>query len=147
MNPVLKTFVINTLKKFDVSISRYGAFQQLMTDHSALQQMIAKNNRGADDMELLLTLPDQHSLQLLKYLPKSKSQLRQDLFVLSELEFKRNGYFVEFGATNGIELSNTYILEEEFEWNGILAEPAKCWHEDLKINRKCHIDTDCVWRD
>ena len=28
-----------------------------------------------------------------------------------ELGFKKNGYFVEFGATNGVENSNSYLLE------------------------------------
>lgn len=76
---------------------------------------------------------------------KSKSQLRQDLFVLSELGFKRNGFFVEFGATNGVDLSNSYLLEKEYGWSGILAEPAKLWHEDLFRNRTAIIDTRCVW--
>jgi FkbM family methyltransferase len=75
----------------------------------------------------------------------SQSQYKQDIFVLTQLGFKRNGYFVEFGATNGLELSNTYLLEKEFNWTGILAEPAKCWHEELLKNRQCHIETDCVW--
>ena len=52
----------------------------------------------------------------------------QHLFDLSELEFKRNGFFVEFGAANGIDLSNTYLLETEFSWTGILAEPATYGH-------------------
>lgn len=78
---------------------------------------------------------------------KSKSQLRQDLFVLSELNFKENGYFVEFGATNGIDLSNSYLLEKEYGWSGILAEPAKLWHQDLFANRTAIIDTRCVWTD
>ena len=52
---------------------------------------------------------------------KSRSQLRQDLFVIFELKGKKRGYFVEFGATNGIDLSNTYLLETEFSWTGILA--------------------------
>ena len=76
---------------------------------------------------------------------KSRSQIGQDFFALSALEFKSGGYFVEFGATNGLDLSNTYMLETEFNWTGILAEPAICWHEDLKKNRNCHIDTRCVW--
>jgi FkbM family methyltransferase len=75
----------------------------------------------------------------------SKSQLRQDLFVLSQLGFKRNGFFVEFGATNGIDLSNTYLLEKRFGWAGILAEPAKCWQSDLARNRKSVIESACVW--
>jgi FkbM family methyltransferase len=75
----------------------------------------------------------------------SKAQLKQDIFVLSELDCKTGGYFVEFGATNGVDLSNTYLLETKFGWTGILAEPAKIWAEDLVKNRKCHIDYDCVW--
>jgi hypothetical protein len=76
---------------------------------------------------------------------KAKSQLNQDMFVLSELGFKRDGYFVEFGATNGLDLSNTHLLEKEMGWTGILAEPAWIWAGDLLINRKCHITFDCVW--
>ncbi len=59
----------------------------------------------------MITLPNEKVSQLLKYLRKSKSQLRQDLLVLSELNFKNNGYFFEFGATNRINLSNTHLLE------------------------------------
>jgi FkbM family methyltransferase len=82
---------------------------------------------------------------LLKFSGKSKSQFLQDVFVLSELGFKRNGYFVEFGATNGVDLSNTHLLENVFGWNGILAEPSKNWHESLMQNRQCHIEKSCVW--
>lgn len=75
----------------------------------------------------------------------SQSQYKQDIFVLTQLGFKRNGYFVEFGATNGLELSNSYLLEKQFGWSGILAEPAVCWHEELVKNRQCHIEKNCVW--
>ena len=53
-----------------------------------------------------------------------KSQIGQDLFALYALDWKRSGYFVEFGATNGVDLSNTFLLEKDFAWTGILAEPA-----------------------
>lgn len=76
-----------------------------------------------------------------------KSQIGQDLFALYSLSWKRGGYFVEFGATNGVDLSNTYLLEKDFGWNGILAEPAKVWHADLVINRSAAIDFDCVWQE
>lgn len=79
-------------------------------------------------------------------LSKSKSQLRQDIFVLHELGFKQDGFFVEFGATNGIDLSNTYLLETEYNWNGILAEPAKIWHDALTRNRRAKVDKRCVWK-
>ncbi len=82
---------------------------------------------------------------LTSIIPLRKSQLGQEIFALIENDFKRDGYFVEFGATNGLELSNTHLLEKEFGWTGILAEPAKIWHEDLYKNRGCNIDTHCVW--
>lgn len=77
---------------------------------------------------------------------ESKSQLKQDLFVLLETGFKQNGFFVEFGATNGIDLSNTWLLEMDYGWTGILAEPATIWHEELHENRSVKIETDCVWK-
>ena len=62
------------------------------------------------------------------------------------MDFKENGFFVEFGAVDGLYMSNTYILEKRFNWNGILAEPGRNWHESLKENRDVIIDTGCVWK-
>jgi len=77
----------------------------------------------------------------------SRSQLLQDLFVLYELRARPGGFFVEFGATDGVELSNTHQLEKRFQWSGILAEPARCWHQSLSRNRNCLIDARCVWEE
>ena len=104
-----------------------------------------ERNKAPHDLRFLTALPSQAHSELLKYLPKSQSQLRQDLFVLYLEDFKRKGFFVEFGATNGIDLSNTYLLETEFGWDGILAEPAVCWQPDLKLNRTAAIEKRCVW--
>jgi len=76
---------------------------------------------------------------------RSQAQLFQDLLVLFLLKGKRNGFFVEIGATNGLDLSNTAILERDFQWKGILVEPAKCWHAALRTNRSVAIDHRCVW--
>lgn len=80
-----------------------------------------------------------------KKIMNSKAQVMQDLFVLFQLGEKKNGFFIEFGATNGIYLSNTFLLEKEYQWSGILAEPGKIWNVDLFKNRSCIIDTRCVW--
>ncbi|MEH2534325.1 FkbM family methyltransferase [Bradyrhizobium sp. AZCC 1588] len=81
----------------------------------------------------------------LENLSISKSQIFQDLFVLQTLEEKRNGYFVEFGAADGDFLSNTVLLERNYGWRGIVAEPGRNSHERLKNNRRCIIDLRCVW--
>lgn len=83
--------------------------------------------------------------EICKFSGKSKSQLKQDVFVLSQLGFKRGGYFVEFGATNGVDLSNTYLLEKEFGWDGVVAEPLVSKYSELLGNRSCHVENLCVW--
>lgn len=73
---------------------------------------------------------------------KRYSQNNQDMLVLFLLG-ESPGYFVEFGATDGISCSNTLLLEE-LGWSGIIAEPSDIFHERLFRNRKCHIDASCV---
>ena len=76
-----------------------------------------------------------------------KSQLFQDAFaafIVSDL-FDRT--FLEFGATDGINLSNSYMLENSLGWTGVLAEPSPQWHEQLNNNRpNTRIITDCIWK-
>jgi FkbM family methyltransferase len=110
-------------------------------------EQLRANARAAADLFFLTKQPDDLVVPLLRLLPHTRAQLRQDIFVLAELHLKRGGYFVEFGATNGIDLSNTYLLETQFGWNGVLAEPAQCWQMALARNRACKIDTRCVWRE
>ena len=68
----------------------------------------------------------------------SYSQLGQDLEVL---RCYKKGFFIEIGASNGIELSNTYLLEKEYNWTGICCEPIPSKFEQLVKNRpnsKCY---------
>lgn len=78
----------------------------------------------------------------------SKSQLQQDIFAYLQSGKKTGGFFVEFGATDGESLSNSHMLEKHFGWKGILAEPAKVWHDKLKSNRpNSTIEHLCVWKE
>lgn len=74
----------------------------------------------------------------------SPSQLGQDLWVLEKTDYKREGYFVEFGATDGVLLSNTYLLEKEFGWDGLCAEPNPKYFAELKNNRNCKLSNACI---
>ncbi|HNP52607.1 MAG TPA: FkbM family methyltransferase [Nitrosomonas nitrosa] len=75
---------------------------------------------------------------------KSVSQLGQDIWVLEKTGYKRNGYFVEFGATDGVLLSNTWLLEKEFGWHGICAEPNPKFYAKLKENRQCTVSDQYI---
>ena len=126
MKKKIKNLIRKYLKKTRIRIVNHDNFLELL-----------KKERLADDLSLLKEIDRERVGQMLDFLPKSKSENRQDLFVLSQTKFKRNGLFVEFGATNGMDISNTYLLEKEFSWHGILAEPAKCWHRQIAFKQKC----------
>jgi FkbM family methyltransferase len=51
---------------------------------------------------------------------------------------KTNGYFIDIGAHNGIDINNTYYFEQE-GWDGICFEPLPEIFEQLKQNRKCKL--------
>ena len=72
------------------------------------------------------------------------SQLGQELWVLEKTGQRRGGYFVEFGATDGITLSNTWLLETEFGWQGLCAEPNPVLFGQLRANRKCQVVDACI---
>jgi FkbM family methyltransferase len=52
----------------------------------------------------------------------SYSQVNQDIWVVKTLNGKRNGYFLDVGAFDGIKFSNSYLLEKFFRWDGLLVE-------------------------
>jgi len=76
------------------------------------------------------------------------SQFGQDKWVLKDIfNFKREGYFVELGAGDGINKSNTYTLEKGFNWKGLCIEANRDLFEKLKSNRKCICINECVSND
>ncbi|MEL7444435.1 MAG: FkbM family methyltransferase [Pseudomonadota bacterium] len=77
-------------------------------------------------------------------LRNSMSQLGQDIWVLEQSMYKRRGYFVEFGATDGILLSNTFMLEKQFAWTGLLAEPNPGYFRELQRNRSSLAVDACI---
>jgi len=50
------------------------------------------------------------------------SQAFQDMFALSILDGKKDGTYVEIGGDHGVIISNTYLLETQFNWNGVSFE-------------------------
>ncbi len=53
---------------------------------------------------------------------KNYSQALQDIFVLTMLDGKKGGTYVEIGGAHPININNTYLLESIFDWSGISFE-------------------------
>jgi FkbM family methyltransferase len=70
----------------------------------------------------------------------SQSQVLQDLFALLAVGERHGGYFVEVGVGSGKEISNTYMLEKQFGWNGILVEPNKSSHASIRECRSAQLE-------
>ncbi len=84
---------------------------------------------------------------LKRYNNQTNAQLLQDLFASFVVQNNFDNTFLEFGATDGKSLSNTYTLENELSWTGALAEPDAQWINSLKNNRpKANIITKCIWK-
>lgn len=75
------------LMKFVIRAVRIG----LTSYHDLVLLQATVSDRSNNDLNFLLTMPSSHSRHLLLLLNRSESQLRQDLFVLSKLQFKRGG--------------------------------------------------------
>jgi len=62
-------------------------------------------------------------------------QSEQDKYILNVLKFKTNGYFLEIGSNHPININNTYILESQYNWKGIMVEYENTFLSLYKIMR------------
>lgn len=83
-------------------------------------------------------------LEMMKLFPASHGQLLQDVMCALVHGGKRDGYFVEVGVGDGEKFSNTLLLERDLGWRGILAEPAKMFHENISEIRNSILDKRAV---
>ena len=74
-----------------------------------------------------------------------KSQVGQDEWVCKMLNNKRNGYFLDIGACEGVYHSNTWYLEKELGWTGVCVEPAKVPFARLIGERNCSCVNKAVY--
>jgi FkbM family methyltransferase len=57
---------------------------------------------------------------------------------------KRNGYFVEVGALDGLRMSQSYLFEKALDWCGIVVEPNPVWKDALFSHRDCNVSTNAI---
>ena len=65
-----------------------------------------------------------------------KSQIGQDKYFIENINMNRRDlYFVDIGAHNGVTFSNTYCLEKYLDWNGSLFQLfSNCIKDIKKLN-------------
>ncbi len=76
---------------------------------------------------------------------KYTSQAGQDKIIKKKFfDGKKNGFFIEIGAYDGIIGSNCYHFERFLNWDGIAIEPSNVQFEKLKKNRKCKVLNNAI---
>jgi len=65
-----------------------------------------------------------------------KGQISQDLVAYLYFNKKKNGFFVDIGANDGVTYNNTLVFEQ-MGWRGICAEPHPVVFKKLTENRMC----------
>lgn len=67
-----------------------------------------------------------------------------DTLLEAHLNTERPGFYVELGANDGIRQSNTYFLEKEYGWRGLLVEPSLNNYIQLLRNRDARNSFACA---
>lgn len=67
-----------------------------------------------------------------------------DKKLYSVFQKKKNGFFIELGANDGLKQSNTAMFEKHLGWKGILIEPSPKGFELCKRNRPNSICLNCA---
>ena len=69
------------------------------------------------------------------YRVERRSRTNCVINIIKMLNGQKKGFYVELGANDGIRQSNTYLLERNYGWKGILIEPALNNFISCKRNR------------
>lgn len=77
--------------------------------------------------------------------PAFFSHVRQDEWVAKVFAGRAGGYFLDFGAFDGVDLSNTAYLEREMNWRGICVEPNPSYYPMLCASRNVICVNLALW--
>jgi hypothetical protein len=74
----------------------------------------------------------------------SNSRENQDLFILSVLDKKKEGTYLEIGSATPIIDNNTYLLESEFNWTGVSIDFNYAFINDFNVRLNPFILADAT---
>jgi len=70
---------------------------------------------------------------------KNYSQVYQDMFILSMLNGKKNGTFLEVGGADPFNGNNSALLEKNYDWKGVSLEYDEKFIENYRSNRSAKL--------
>jgi FkbM family methyltransferase len=70
-----------------------------------------------------------------KYGPAQHSQFGEEWMIRDFFNGRRDGVFVDVGASDYKEFNNTYYLEKELGWSGLAIDPLRQFEEGYRLNR------------
>ncbi len=105
----------------------------------------AKANKKVQstEMQRLITILEENKYRPVYSLIKNELNFDfkgfscQDLIAYIYFSGKPSGFFIDIGSFDGVEISNTYALEN-IGWDGICIEPIPEIFSLLEANRNCH---------
>jgi len=118
-----------------------------------IEEKILKQVLAVDDPEVIakirssLTYPQDPSVRQLLRTPANghTSQIGQSAYVDALLKNRTNGFFIECGAYNGEDLSNSLFFELKRNWTGLLVEVStNHYREVLKRKRHAYSINACI---
>ena len=128
----MKTLINKLLTFIDIKIIKIKKYQKLLNSEKNYVQSL----KTIEEFKKLIKelVINSENLQQNTY-ENIKSQNLQDLIALDLFGFKRRGVFIEAGACDGILNSNTYLMEKNYDWTGLLVEPINEYYLQLEQNR------------
>lgn len=124
-------------------------FQKLINEHrheidkvhlECIRDNVSKIGAGPESQVFVYYNKKEHSNLRYKFkgsenIERNYSQVFQDMFILSMLDGKRNGTYLEIGSAGPFLGNNTALLEKDFGWKGIGIEYNESFIADYKANR------------
>lgn len=127
-------------------ISKLGWFDKLVwfvSDHSIIENVLQNDSRLKSltnfELEFLSKLIEN------KYSKEYSSQIGQDIFIDILNLKKENGFFIEIGVGDGVNISNTFFLEKSRNWTGVLCEPDRTSHRSIAANRSAVLCKEAIY--
>jgi len=128
----MKILINKFLTLLGIKVVKIKKFKKLINSEKSYVQNLKLNKEFKKIIKELIIKGENLPEEIFNNI---KSQNLQDLIVLDLFGFKKKGIFIEAGACDGILNSNTFLLEKNYEWSGLLVEPISEYYILLEKNR------------